>query len=297
MREIRPTRYTAAALVLASLLFAGSASAEEAPLAAATRFARAFERQDFATVRALFAPDAMVSRVVLSRSAEPRIYRFSAAAWTDSAERNHGYLKDVRLEILDSTTQALEQGAVVSLRYRFSGRAADHPFTNDGIDTYWLIRVDGAWRVLQYGFIEEIELSAETKIDDGPAAVAHQFLSAFEKKDWATLRTLFAPNAVVSTINLTRKGGPTVGYLPAEQWVAQAEKELAPVTEIALTPADTSVLRFDRGTTVSVRFHSAGKVGTQASFTNDGIDTYSMIQVGGVWRILRYGTFELLEFR
>ncbi len=79
--------------------------------------------------------------------------------------------------------------------------------------------------------------------------------------------------------------------------MAQAEKELAPVTEIAITLLDTSTLSFDQGATVSVRFRSAGKLGAQASFTNNGIDTYSMTQVGGAWRILRYGTFELLEIR
>ena len=131
----------------------------------------------------------------------------------------------------------------------------------------------------------------------GPAEVAHQFLRAFEKQDWAAVRSLFAPNAVVSTVNLAREGEPTVAYLTAEQWSAQAEKELAPVTAIALELLDTSVLSFDQGATVSVRFRSTGKMGEEASFTNNGIDTYSMTRVGGTWRILRYGTFELLEFR
>jgi hypothetical protein len=131
----------------------------------------------------------------------------------------------------------------------------------------------------------------------GPTEVAHQFMRAFEKKDWAALRTFFAPNAVVSTVNLAREGAPTVAYLTAEQWVAQAEKEMAPVTAISLSLLDTSVLSFDQGATVSVRFRSTGKLGEKQSFTNNGIDTYSMTQVGGAWRILRYGTFELLDFR
>ncbi|MFY9820303.1 MAG: nuclear transport factor 2 family protein [Thermoanaerobaculia bacterium] len=129
----------------------------------------------------------------------------------------------------------------------------------------------------------------------GPAEVAHQFLRAFEKKDWATVRSLFAPKAVVSTVSLSRQGAPEVAYLTAQEWAAQTEKELAPVTSIKLDVIDTSVLTFDQGATVSVRFHSAGKAGAQ-SFTNDGIDTYSMTTVNGAWRILRYGTFELLEF-
>ena len=170
MREMTPrVSRTLAALALAFLLCAvsdgyaaeapTSPAVEETPLAAATRFARAFEKQDFAVVRGLFAPDAVVSRVALSRDGEPRFYRFSAKEWVDDAERNHVHLKDVHLEVLDSSTEALEQGAVVSMRYRFSGRAGNRSFVSEGIDTYSLIRVEGAWRVLQYFYIERIELS------------------------------------------------------------------------------------------------------------------------------------------
>ncbi len=156
-----------AVLVLVALLFAvpaaagepaGAASSGETPLAVATRFARAFEQQDFATVRALFTPDATVSRVEVFRSGEPRFYRFSAADWAASAEENHAYLKDLRLELLDSSTATLEQGAVVNLRYRFTGRAGPRSFVSEGIDTYSLIRMAGSWRVLQYGYLERIEI-------------------------------------------------------------------------------------------------------------------------------------------
>lgn len=170
MREMTPrVSCTLAALVLGFLLcavsaeYAVAASAspgrEETPLAAATRFARAFEKKDFAAVRALFTPDAMVSRVALSRDSKPRFYRFGSKEWVDDAERNHVYLRDVRLEILDSATETLEQGAVVSMRYRFSGKAGNRSFISEGIDTYSLIRLDGSWRVLQYFYIEKIEFS------------------------------------------------------------------------------------------------------------------------------------------
>ncbi len=155
----------------------------------------------------------------------------------------------------------------------------------------------GLVAALAAGWAPGAALAAEMQAEQGPAAVAHQFLRAFEKKDWATLRMLFAPSAVVSTVNLAREGAPAVDYLTAAQWMTRAETELAPVTEIALTLLDTSVLSFDQGAIVSVRFRSAGKMGEGASFTNDGIDTYSMTLIGGAWRILRYGTFELLEFR
>lgn len=162
MRETTPRAWRAlTVLALVLLLRPPSAVAaearEETPLEAATRFARAFESQDFATVRALFAPGAAVSRVELGQDGTPRFHRFSSEAWTADAERNHVYLKDMRLEILDSATQTLEQGAVVNLRYRFSGKAGSRSFVSNGIDTYSLIRVDGAWRVLQYDYFEKLD--------------------------------------------------------------------------------------------------------------------------------------------
>lgn len=155
----------------------------------------------------------------------------------------------------------------------------------------------GLAAALAAGWATGAALAAEIEAEQSPTAVAHQFLRAFEKKDWATLRTLFAPNAVVSTVNLAREGAPAVDYVTAAEWMTRTEAELAPVTEIAITLLDTSVLSFDQGAIVAVRFRSAGKLGDKASFTNDGIDTYSLTQLDGAWRILRYGTFELLEFR
>lgn len=137
---------------------------------------------------------------------------------------------------------------------------------------------------------------AAEKAGGEPADVAARFLQAFGKKDFQTLRTLFAPGAVVSTVNLARSGAPTVAYKTAEEWLEQTQKELAPITSIELKTLDTSALSFDQGATVSVRFRATGKAG-ESSFTNDGIDTYSMTRVDGAWRILRYGTFELLEFQ
>lgn len=128
-----------------------------------------------------------------------------------------------------------------------------------------------------------------------PGAVATRFLQAFEKKDFRAIRALFAPGAVVSTVNLERNGPPTVAYKTVDEWIAQAEKELAPVTFTKVETLETSALGFDQGATVSVRFRATGKAGN-ASFTNNGIDTYSLTLVDGDWRILRYGTFELLEF-
>lgn len=154
-----PMRGAGALAALAVVFLLHPAASEETPLAAATRFSRAFESQNFATVRSLFAPGAMVTRLAVDGDGTPAVSRFSAETWAADAERNHVYLKEVRLEILDSTTQTLEQGAVVSLRYRFVGKAGSRSFVSNGVDTYWLIRLGGAWRVLEYGFIEKIDFS------------------------------------------------------------------------------------------------------------------------------------------
>lgn len=130
----------------------------EPPLDAAVRFVRAFETRDFATVRSLLADDATIVRVSLSRTAAPQVQRFSARAWADEAERNHAYLRDLRLDLLETSESRVEPGAVVSLRYRFTGKAGSASFVSDGIDTYALIPVDGRWRVLQYSYIERLEM-------------------------------------------------------------------------------------------------------------------------------------------
>jgi len=166
-----PAALAAFAVALPLIAFQASAAAapgaaaprQESPLEAATRFARAFESQDFATVRALFTPDAMVSRVALSPSGEPSFHRFTATVWTADAERNHVHLQDVHLEILDSATESLEQGAVVSMHYRFSGRAGTRSFVSNGIDTYTMIRPGGEWKVLQYSYIERIDFFSGEK--------------------------------------------------------------------------------------------------------------------------------------
>ena len=141
------------------LLFAASlrAAEPEPPEAVATRFARAFESQDFATVRSLLAPEATVLRVALSRSGPPKHSRFTAQEWADDAERNHAFLKDMKLEILDTRTEAFEHGAVVNVRYRFTGKAGPRSFVTNGIDTYSMVPREGSWRILQYSYLELLE--------------------------------------------------------------------------------------------------------------------------------------------
>ncbi len=139
-------------------------------------------------------------------------------------------------------------------------------------------------------------LHAVPTLAEQPADVAHRFLQAFEKKDYATIRGLFAPGASVTTAELSRSEPAKQSHKPADEWAAQSEKEMAAVTFEKLEVLETSTVAFDQGATVAVHFRSRGKAG-EFAFVNEGIDTYSLIQVDGAWRILRYGTFERLEAR
>ncbi len=139
-------------------------------------------------------------------------------------------------------------------------------------------------------------LAAGPVLAQEPADVAKRFLQLFEKKDFAAIRGLFAPGAVVSTVDLSRTEPPQVGQKAAGEWIDQIAKELEPVTFNKIEALETSTLAFDQGATVSIRFRSSGKAGDH-TFTNEGIDTYSLTKVDGAWRIVRYGTFERLEFQ
>jgi Domain of unknown function (DUF4440) len=129
---------------------------------------------------------------------------------------------------------------------------------------------------------------------DTPADVAARFLQAFEKKDFQTIRGLFAPGATVSTAELSRSEAPKMVHRTAEEWLAFTEKQMAPVKFSGFKIFETSTLAFDQGASVSVHFRSQGTFG-DFGFVNEGVDTYSLTQVDGAWRILRYGTFERLD--
>lgn len=137
---------------------------------------------------------------------------------------------------------------------------------------------------------------AEAVAPGSPADVATRFLRAFEKKDFATVRSLFAPGAVASTVNLQKSGPPQIAYQTGEEWVEAISKELAGVDTIKIDFLGVETLEFDQGATVSIRFRATGKAGDK-SFTNDGIDTYAMIRADDAWKVLQYSYIELLEFR
>ena len=141
-----------------------------------------------------------------------------------------------------------------------------------------------------------VPAGAEMAQPDSPSEIATQFLRAFEKKDFKTVGSLFAPGAMTSAVNLSRNGPPELAYVPAPEWVKEAEQGLAQIDTIKLDVLDVKTLEFEQAATVSVRFQAAGKAGDK-SFTNNGIDTYSMVRVDGAWKILHYTFIELLEFR
>jgi hypothetical protein len=127
------------------------------PQAAALRFERAFEAADFAALRQIFLPEAMVVRTALSSEGDAEQFHFTAKQWTDDAEQSHVMLRDVHLEVLDTAVVRQPWGAVVNVRSRFSGRAGRHSFVSNGIDSFTMVERDGAWRVLQYAYLERLE--------------------------------------------------------------------------------------------------------------------------------------------
>ena len=137
---------------------------------------------------------------------------------------------------------------------------------------------------------------AEKAQPGSPAEVATQFLQSLGAKDFRTMRSLLAPGAVASTVNLSRSGPPQIAYSTGEEWVQGIEKEFAPVNSIKIDLLKVETLEFDQGATVSIRFRATGTAGDK-SFTNEGIDTYAMVRVDGAWKILQYSYIELLEFR
>lgn len=126
-----------------------------------------------------------------------------------------------------------------------------------------------------------------------PAELANRFLRSFEKKDFATLRSLFAPGAQVTSITYTPDGSPQPSYGSAESWVKRAESELAAVQDYKVEILETSNLAFHDYATVSIRFRAEGKAG--GAFQLEGIDTYTFVRFEDTWKILQYGYVEHIK--
>ncbi|HYH44347.1 MAG TPA: nuclear transport factor 2 family protein [Thermoanaerobaculia bacterium] len=153
------TAACAAFLAAALVLPAGAATVPpESPADIATRFLRAFEKKDFKAVGSLFAPGALTSAVNLSLNGPPQLAQVTAAQWVQEAEKGLAQLGDIKIDVLDVKTLEFEQAATVSARFRSTGTVGGKAFTNNGIDTYSMVRVDGAWKILHYTFIELLEI-------------------------------------------------------------------------------------------------------------------------------------------
>ena len=128
-----------------------------------------------------------------------------------------------------------------------------------------------------------------------PATVAEEFMRAFAAKDLDAVIEMFAPGALVQRARLG-DAAPEVAHFEAVQWAEQAGRGIGAVQDFRIEILETSTLTFGEGATVSVRFRATGKVGEQASFINDGVDTFSLVRDGDGWKIVLYNSMEKLRF-
>lgn len=125
-----------------------------------------------------------------------------------------------------------------------------------------------------------------------PEAFCKRFQATFAQKDYDALRSYFAPGATVAAMWLAEKPEPETST--ADEWTRSVEQAMTAV-EIAIEVEETSVLSFDHGTVVSLRFRADGIMGGEHHFTNNGIDTFVLTDAGDEWKILHYSYIELLE--
>lgn len=128
-----------------------------------------------------------------------------------------------------------------------------------------------------------------------PADVATLFFSAFADKDIDTVLSLFAPGALVQRARLESEGPHDLAQFGAAEWAESARAGIAGIRNFHIEILEIVPVEFGSGVTVSVRFRATGQVGENVSFTNDGVDSLSMIPVDGTWRILLYNSMEKLE--
>ncbi|MEE8587564.1 MAG: nuclear transport factor 2 family protein [Acidobacteriota bacterium] len=131
-----------------------------------------------------------------------------------------------------------------------------------------------------------------------PVEVAVQFLQSFADKDMETVRSLFAPGALVQRARLSGQGGPPeLASFQAGPWADESERGVAQVQDFKIEVLETNQIGFGEGQTVSLRFRATGKVGNGMAFVNNGVDTFSLVQVEGAWRILLYNSIEQFQFQ
>lgn len=134
--------------------------------------------------------------------------------------------------------------------------------------------------------------------DDGAQAaeeVATRFLQLFAEKDLDAVDALFAPAALVQRARLTDEL-PELAAFGAREWADDARQGIASVEDFKIEVLDVTSLSFGEGITVSVLFRATGRVGESTFFINNGVDTFSLVEMEGDWRIVLYNSMEKLEF-
>lgn len=155
----------ATALLLAALAVPGAAAAQEGelystPEAVARLFFAAFERKDFTTLRSLFLPEAVVSRVRVTAAGGTEAVQLSAGDWAAAAEADLTPVEELAIDLLEVRSLTFAEGASVSVLFQATGHAGGRAFVNDGVDTFGLIPVKGSWRIAQYASFEALKLTA-----------------------------------------------------------------------------------------------------------------------------------------
>ncbi|MEM8932396.1 MAG: nuclear transport factor 2 family protein [Acidobacteriota bacterium] len=141
--------------------------------------------------------------------------------------------------------------------------------------------------------------SAQRDSDAGSGLVeatarAEAFFRAFTAKDMERVESFFAPDARVQRARLG-DGAAEIEAFDLATWLAEAGPSIAPLRDFAIEVLGRSGASFGDGVTVSLHFRATGAVGG-GTFTNDGVDTFSFVNVDGVWKIALYQSIEKLVF-
>lgn len=136
----------------------------------------------------------------------------------------------------------------------------------------------------------------DTKMAETQTAeeLATHFLEIFAQKDIDTVSTMFAPGALVQRARLS-DGPPELVSFEAQAWAEDARQGIASVEDFKIEVLDVVSASFGEGITVSVQFRATGRVGENTFFINNGVDSFSFIQMGGEWKIALYNSMEKLE--
>lgn len=136
-----------------------AAVAAASPADVAKQFFSAFTAKDIDTVLALFAPGALVQRARLESEGLPDLAQFGAPEWAESARAGIADIRNFQMEILEVAAVEFGPGVTVSVRFRATGQVGENiSFVNNGVDSFSMIRIEGAWRIVLYNSMEKLEV-------------------------------------------------------------------------------------------------------------------------------------------